>query len=144
MSTVGCGRNAALVFAGMPADGGHAEFGYAGAMYGTGVCAGQDDPPNCLEIDIIEANSLATMYTAHPCNATAGKCSGYGCGLNPYPLGHKDFYGRGSNYTIDTTKPFTIITRFITTDGTDAGDLKEVQQLYFQNGQMIFTPEVAD
>ncbi|XP_046446265.1 probable 1,4-beta-D-glucan cellobiohydrolase B isoform X3 [Daphnia pulex] len=142
MSTVGCGRNAAAGFHAMPADGGHAEFGYAGAIYGTGFCDGQDDPPNCLEMDIIEANSLATMFTAHPCNATAGKCSAYGCGLNSYPLGHKDFYGRGSNYAVDTTKPFTIITRFITTDGMDTGDLKEVQQLYVQNGQMIFTPEV--
>jgi hypothetical protein len=142
MSTVGCGRNAAIDFTGMPADGGQADFGYAGALYGTGFCDAQDDPPNCVEMDVIESNSLAIMNTAHPCNATSGKCSAYGCGLNPYPLGHKDFYGRGSNYTVDTTKPFTIITRFVTTDGTDTGDLKEVQQLYVQNGQMISTPQV--
>ena len=73
MSTVGCGRNAAFFFTGMPADGGQADFGYAGALYGTGSCGGFDDPPNCVEMDIIESNSLAIMYTAHPCHATSGK-----------------------------------------------------------------------
>ena len=73
MPTVGCGRNAAVGFHGIPADGGQADFGYAGALYGTGFCDGQDDPPNCVEMDIIESNSLAIMYTAHPCHATSGK-----------------------------------------------------------------------
>ena len=141
LSAVGCGMNAAIDLTGMPADGGQADYGYAGAPYGTGFCDGQDDPPNCLEMDILESNSLAIMYTVHPCNGT--KCSAYGCGLNPYAVGRRDFYGRGSNYSIDTTKPFTVVTRFITVDGTDMGDLKEIQQVYVQNGQMISAPQVT-
>lgn len=140
LSTVGCGLNAAIDLTRMPADGGQSEFGYAGAIYGTGFCDGQDDPPNCEEMDIWEANSLATMFTVHPCNGT--KCSAYGCGFNSYALGQRKFYGRGSNYTVDTTKPFTVVTRFVTTDGTDNGDLKEIQQLYVQDGQKFQLPQV--
>ena len=79
LSTVGCGLNAALNLDAMPADGGQS-MGYTGAAYGTGVCDGGDYPPNCAEMDVLEANSLATMFTIHPCNAT--NCNGYGCGLN--------------------------------------------------------------
>ena len=77
LSTVGCGMNAAIDFTCMPVDGGKMKYNFTGAQYGTGFCGGEDDPPNCLELDIIEANSLATMYTIHPCNGT--KCNAYGC-----------------------------------------------------------------
>ena len=140
LSTVGCGMNAAIDFTCMPVDGGKMKYNFTGAQYGTGFCGGEDDPPNCLELDIIEANSLATMYTIHPCNGT--KCNAYGCGLNNYPLGYKNCYGRGSNFSLDTTKPFTVVTRFTTTDGTDNGDLKEVQQFYIQDGKQIESPQV--
>lgn len=144
MSTVGCGLNAALDFTGMPADGGKSDYGFAGAYYGTGACGGFEDWPNCEELDIWEANSLATMVTVHPCNGTgnATKCNEYGCGFNPYPLGRPDFYGRGSNYSVDTTQVFTIVTRFTTTDGTDDGELKDIQQFYIQNGKTVSLPQV--
>jgi hypothetical protein len=142
LSNVGCGMNAAIDFTRMPFDGGKIKYNYTGAQYGTGFCDGQDDPPNCHEMDIWEANSLSTMYTVHPCNETSGKCNSYGCGLNNYPLGYKNFYGRGSNFAVDTTKPFSVVTRFITTDGTDNGDLKEIQQIYVQDGKMIESPTV--
>ena len=142
LSTVGCGLNAAVVMSAMPLDGGQMKYNYTGAQYGTGFCDGQDNPPNCLEMDLWEANSLATSYTVHPCNETTGKCNAFGCFINNYPFGVKDFYGRGSNYSVDTTKPFTVVTRFITTDGTVNGDLKEVRQLYVQDGKMIESLQV--
>lgn len=142
LSTVGCGLNAALDLTGMPADGGKEQFGYAGAYYGTGACGGFEEYPNCEEMDIWEANSLATMVTVHPCNGT--RCNEYGCGFNPYPLGHPEFYGRGSTYTVDTTRPFTVVTRFVTSDGTDNGDLKDIQQFYVQDGRTIQLPQVMD
>merc|ERR1712007_268613 len=43
----------------------------------------------------------------------------------------------GSNFKIDTTKPIQVTTQFITEDNTDSGKLKEVKQLYHQNGQTI-------
>ena len=147
VSAVGCGLNAAVNLNGMPADGGSELFGYAGAAYGTGFCDGQDNATNCVEMDVLEPNSLAIMYTVHPCNETSiasetSICSAYGCGLNPYPLGRQDFYGRGPEYPVDTTKPFTIVTRFVTVDGTDDGDLKEIQQVYIQDGKEIDAPMV--
>ena len=61
----------------------------------------------------------------------------------PYPLGKKNFFGRGSSYSVDTTKPFTLTTRFITDDGKDTGNLKEIQQIYKQNGKKIPNPTVT-
>merc|ERR1712159_970050 len=49
----------------------------------------------------------------------------------------KKFFGPGSDFKIDTTKPVQVTTRFITEDNTDSGKLKEVKQLYHQNGQTI-------
>merc|ERR1711963_1171264 len=40
-------------------------------------------------------------------------------------------------YKVDTTKPFTIVTQFITDDGTDTGTLVDIVRFYVQNGQVI-------
>ena len=68
-------------------------------------------------------------------------CDKDGCGLNPYRNGVKNFYGPGSTYSVDTTKPFTIVTQFVTTNGTDNGDLSEVRRFYVQNGKKIVFPK---
>ena len=91
LSTVGCGLNAAVVMSAMPLDGGQMKYNYTGAQYGTGFCDGQDNPPNCLEMDLWEANSLATSYTVHPCNETTGKCNAFGCFINNHRLVLKTF-----------------------------------------------------
>lgn len=52
-------------------------------------------------------------------------------------MGDKSYYGPGSNYAVDTSSPFTVVTQFITTDGTDNGDLKEIRRFYVQNGRRI-------
>ncbi len=156
----------------------------AGAKYGTGYCDAQcphdlkfingeancedwvpspTDPNSgtghygtcCNEMDIWEANSISTAYTAHVCTVQGqyrcegsacgddskgerhtGVCDKDGCDFNPYRLGDKTFFGP-SNYTIDTTKPITVTTQFITTDGTDNGDLSEIRRLWVQNGKVI-------
>merc|ERR1739845_48462 len=41
---------------------------------------------------------------------------------------------------VDSTKPITVTTQFITADGTDTGKLKEVKQFYTQNGKTIEHP----
>merc|ERR1711862_402775 len=43
------------------------------------------------------------------------------CDINPYRMGNLDFYGRGSQYSVNTLKPMTLVTQFLTTDGTDSG-----------------------
>jgi len=124
----------------------------AGAKYGTGYCDAQcphdikfiNGEPNlldwqpsdvdgnsgtgrygscCVEMDIWEANSLATAFTPHSCTVDrATRCEGAACGDNDkgerfdgvcdkngcdfqtYRLGNTAFYGRGAQFQIDTTK----------------------------------------
>jgi cellulose 1,4-beta-cellobiosidase len=59
--------------------------------------------------------------------------------LNPFRSGVKDFFGPGK--TVDTTKPLTVVTQFLTTDGTDNGDLKEIRRLFVQDGKVINHPK---
>jgi len=39
--------------------------------------------------------------------------------------------------TVDTSKPFTVVTQWISSDNTDKGDLVEIRRLYVQNGKVI-------
>ncbi|KAG6815808.1 hypothetical protein H0H93_008971, partial [Arthromyces matolae] len=106
----------------------------------------------CPEMDIWEANSISAAYTAHPCTDTTGlsicngtacgtasryatECDPDGCDFNSYRLGDTTFYGPGM--TVDTTKKFTVVTQFISSDGTASGDLTEIRRLYVQNGVVI-------
>jgi len=47
-------------------------------------------------------------------------------------MGDTTFYGPGKK--IDTTKKITVVTQFITSDGTSSGDLTEIRRVYVQNG----------
>lgn len=161
----------------------------AGAGYGTGYCDAQcphdakfiDGEPNildwgpvpgvpdsgagrygtcCVEMDLWEANSLATALTAHSCAATrqtrcesaadcgddeqryAGMCDKDGCDFQTYRLGNTSFYGPGTAFTLDTTRPFTLVTQFLTEDGTDDGKLVEIRRHYTQDSVTIPTPAI--
>jgi len=52
----------------------------------------------------------------------------------------KDFFGAGSSFTVDSAKPMTVVTQFITDDGTDTGTLVEIRRLYVQGGKVINSP----
>ncbi|KAG9218897.1 hypothetical protein CCMSSC00406_0000989 [Pleurotus cornucopiae] len=150
----------------------------AGAKYGTGYCdsqcphdikfingeanvldwAGSPNDANagtgrygacCSEMDIWEANSMASAYTPHPCSVTGirrcsgtecgdgdnrygGVCDKDGCDFNSFRMGDKNFLGKGK--TIDTTKKITVVTQFITDNGSATGKLSEIRRIYVQNG----------
>jgi len=110
-------------------------------------------------MDIWEANSMANAYTPHPCDFTGqlrcegtdcgdndsgerydGVCDKDGCDINPYRMGNRMFYGRGSEYEVNTLKPVTVVTQFLTTDGTDDGELSEMVRFYVQDGNVIESP----
>merc|ERR1719223_2335047 len=62
-----------------------------------------------------------------------------GCDINAYRMGVTDFYGAGSQFQVDTTKPFTVVTRF-----TASGDtLTDIEQVYVQDGKEISHPAYA-
>ncbi|KAL2868917.1 glycoside hydrolase family 7 protein [Aspergillus lucknowensis] len=108
----------------------------------------------CAEMDIWEANSISTAFTPHPCDTPgqercdgdscggtyspdryAGTCDPDGCDFNSFRQGNESFYGPGM--IVDTNSPFTIVTQFITDDGTDTGALSEIKRFYVQDGQVI-------
>ena len=156
VTTLGCGLNGALYFSEMPLDG----LLPAGAAYGTGYgdaqcptdvkfvggLANTDKTGSCSnEYDIWEANSVTNAFTAHPCSITEPSvpCTGDSCNVcdkagadyNSYRLGNTTLYGKGNQ--VDTTKPFEVVTQFITSDGTDNGDLVRIQRYYVQGGKNI-------
>ncbi|KIO21212.1 glycoside hydrolase family 7 protein [Tulasnella calospora MUT 4182] len=109
----------------------------------------------CAEMDLWQANSFSTVMAAHSCNLSGrskceddqcggsassgirynGFCDPDGCDFNPYRMGNPSFYGSGK--TIDTTKKFTVVTQFITDNGTPSGSLVEIRRKYIQNGVTI-------
>merc|ERR1719393_1203633 len=121
----------------------------------------------CTELDMWEANSISQAYTMHSCavdgqtrcegidcgdNAGAvtpeahrfeGVCDKNGCDFATNRLGEKTFYGPGSSFEVDTTKPFTVVTQFVTDSGEDSGKVNEVRRFYVQDGKKIETPTVT-
>jgi len=110
----------------------------------------------CSEMDIWESNKQASAYTPHPCKTKGqyrcegtecgdietherykGVCDKDGCDLNAFRSGNKTFFGAASSFAVDSSKPMTVVTQFITTDGTKSGDLKEIRRLWVQNGKVI-------
>ncbi|KAI5782026.1 cellulose 1,4-beta-cellobiosidase precursor [Peziza echinospora] len=112
----------------------------------------------CPEMDIWEANKISSAFTPHACSQPAGayRCDGLecgdgddrysgvcdkdGCDINTYRMGNKNFYGPGSGFTIDSTKKITVVTQFITSDGTANGNLIEIRRKWVQNGIVYETP----
>jgi cellulose 1,4-beta-cellobiosidase len=110
-------------------------------------------------MDIWEANNAATAFTPHPCNTTqvyacqgpdcgngdnryTGVCDKDGCDMNAYRMGDKSFYGFGANYSVDTSKKFTVVTQFYTLGNQANGTLGEIRRLYIQNGTVIQNAKV--
>merc|ERR1712039_988265 len=54
-----------------------------------------------------------------------------------YRVGAHAHFGMGPDFEVDSTQPVTVITQFVTTDGTDEGDLAEIRRLYVQGGKLI-------
>merc|ERR1711957_905177 len=116
----------------------------------------------CQEMDIWEANSRATAYTPHPCSKLGltrcegiecgvndkgerylGLCDKDGCDFNSYRMGDTSFYGQGPTFDVDTMKPMTVMTQFLTHDDTDTGDLSEIRRLYVQDGVVVPNSEAT-
>ncbi|CAE8725890.1 unnamed protein product [Polarella glacialis] len=135
VSTLACGLNGAVYFVEMD------------EMGGKGKAAG----------NAAGANKQATAFTPHPCSTTGPvRCTGIDCGIgdgeldrykglcdkdgcdsNAYRLGAKSYYGDGPQFQVDSSKPMTVVTQFLTSNGADDGDLVEIRRLYLQDGKLI-------
>jgi cellulose 1,4-beta-cellobiosidase len=109
----------------------------------------------CPEMDILEANREAGAFTAHPCTAVGpqvcegadqcgdkgqnitGYCDKDGCGFSDFRMGNKKYWCPGSDCTVDTSRKMTVVTQFLTSDGTDAGDLVEIKRFYLQGARVL-------
>ncbi|KAF7334722.1 Glucanase [Mycena venus] len=104
----------------------------------------------CPEMDVWEANKIATAYAAHPCSIlgqstctgtgcsapnshgilfTQGTCDQAGCDFNSYRMGDTTFYGPG--LPVDTSQKITVVTQFI------GSPITEIKRFYVQNGNVI-------
>jgi cellulose 1,4-beta-cellobiosidase len=105
----------------------------------------------CPELRLWDANKEAASMSMHPCaGAEPQRCEGdecermcdsAGCRFDHAELGVAGFFGKGAE--VDTTKPITVVTQFITSDGTDTGLLSEVRRYYVQNGQVVSNAAAA-
>ncbi|GKT50821.1 endoglucanase type C [Colletotrichum spaethianum] len=156
-----CGMNGALYLSEMPADGGKntSSLNKLGPSWGTGYCDAQCFKTSfingvgnfegkgscCNELDIWEANSRATHIAPHPCSLSglykctgeecekAGVCDKSGCSWNPNNVNATNYYGRGDDFEVDTTRKFTVVTQF----PSENGKLKELRRMYIQDGKVI-------
>ncbi|KAK6839969.1 glycoside hydrolase family 7 protein [Apiospora arundinis] len=137
MSLLGCGLNGALYLDEMDMSGNRGEFNPAGAQYGTGYCDAQcynktmiNAQPNlnnsgacCHEMDIWEANGLATAMTPHTC-AKPGPflCTGDECGQQAFRDHHPD--NTSGTATNGAGKVLSEIRRVYLQDGKTVSEAK--------------------
>jgi cellulose 1,4-beta-cellobiosidase len=103
-------------------------------------------------MDIWEANSISNAVTPHPCTTVGqsmcetdacggtyssdrygGECDPDGCDFNPYRMGNTTFYGSGSDFNVDTSRVFTVVTQFIESGGA----LSSIKRFFVQDGNVI-------
>jgi len=174
VSKLGCGLNGAVYTVELPLNGVTDEAGPSyGIGYGDAQSPKDikyvDGKPNiaklgvsAFEFDIAEINNQATQMAVHNCknkgvvscdNPTScgndeyrysGPCDADGGYYNPYQSGNRTLYGFGKNFVIDTSRPFTIKTQFITDDKTDNGNLVEIRRFYIQDGKKINGGSLTD
>ncbi|KIO25536.1 hypothetical protein M407DRAFT_75572 [Tulasnella calospora MUT 4182] len=108
---------------------------YSGNAWDASLCP---DPATCAQNCAVDGADYSGTYgitTSGNALTLNGVCDPDGCDFNSYRQGDTGFYGPGK--TVDTTKKFTIVTQFITDNGTATGKLTEIRRLYVQNGVVI-------
>jgi len=109
----------------------------------------------CAEMDLWEANKVATAFTPHPaanpglkicmkdeeCGSQDGDrfiapTDRDGCDLNAWRMGDQTFYGPGPEFQVNTLQPFQVVTQFHAPDG----ELVGIEQFYVQNGMPVHHP----
>lgn len=159
-SKLPCGMNGALYLSEMHPKGGPSPLNQVGAKRGGGYCDAQcftfpflEGVGNvegkgacCNEMDIYEHNSRSNAFVPHPCNITGvyggnaaesafeGVCDEWGCGYNPYGINQPNFFGRGSGFAVDTTRPYQVVTSF---PADKNGKLDRIERRYVQDGKVI-------
>lgn len=90
--------------------------------------------PQCARVELMEANTLGFKTASFPCES--GSCSDFSDST-----AYADFgaYGPGPEYEIDSTRTFTVQSRFIAMEAADGnvGDLKRIETTLIQGANQI-------
>mmetsp|Transcript_98405 Transcript_98405/g.195128 ORF Transcript_98405/g.195128 Transcript_98405/m.195128 type:complete len:593 (-) Transcript_98405:104-1882(-) len=128
ISRVGCACNLAVYLIAQPARGrnGYPNPGPQGDYY---CDANKVQGQWCPEIDIMEANRHVFAATPHMCDTPNSRghysnCDRSGMGQNTRDK--PGVYGYGSEFTINTYKPFIVTTEFVTEDGYHLSGMRTV------------------
>eukprot|EP01084_Bolivina_argentea_P073720 133768_1 len=141
LSEISCSCNANLFFNSMP--GYYANGKPDPGQHGHYYCDANDGNKEwCWEMDIMEANKFVTATTAHQCSQNPGthitSCDRGGCQTNSHNVDGNSM-GPGSQYKIDTTKPFTYAINFgsmyqvTLTQGTSKFQYQPCNQANYRN-----------
>lgn len=173
LSTAGCGLNSAVYLVEMPLTDPSGVGSAYGMNYGDAQCAedikwvaGSVNFGNrgacSMEMDLLEANRHATAFTVHPCNTKgvtlcrnastcgtgsfrySGLCDRNGADYNPYRMGDRKMYGEGSDFQIDSRRPFKVVTRFYTHNRQASGDLVRIERVLIQDKKEVAVGEITD
>jgi len=95
--------------------------------------AKSDGEPQCARIELMEANIWGFKTASFPCES--GKCADIS---DSTAYADTSEYGPGSVHMIDSTRTFTVETRFIAMEsGGEAGDLLEIETTLIQGPNAI-------
>jgi len=98
---------------------------------------GEDVDPQCSRVELMEANTYGFKASSFPCDFDSCPSGSDSSVVIPAAS-----YGPGSNYLIDTLRPFTVKTKFFgSVDGTDAdgqiGDLTKIETCLIQGANEV-------
>ena len=120
------------------------------------ACSGQYGTC-CTEIDLWEANRISAAFTTHTCTTkgdtpgmchgtkcddsgedrSSGVCGKNSCDIQAWRFGVRNFYGPRDRFKVNSAKPVTVTTQFLTDDGTGSGTINKFKQFYTQNGKTV-------
>jgi hypothetical protein len=130
-------------------------YGPAGSSGGCSIQANSNNMGTIMAPPTIETDPIACCAL---CNQTAG-CAGFtfvastsNCFLKSKlgtPVADPDAtsgnpVAPSAGGSVDTTQPFTVVSQFLTSDGTDAGDLVEIRRFFVQGGKKIAHPSATN
>jgi cellulase len=82
-------------------------------------------------------NCIRTRDSEATCGQPKGYCDKWACACNAYSHGHRDFYRRNRNKTVDTNRKMTVVTQFVASNGRSDGKLADIKHVYIQDGKVI-------
>jgi len=148
LSQAGCACNVAVYLIQAPARDPSGNFSVGECPWSPYYCdANRVCGQWCPELDIMEANDHVFSSTLHKCDAPDANghyynCERGGCGHNTRSLGGSA-YGPGSGFTIDTTRPFEVVTEFHGSATSFTGLKTKLRQMHGEEERLLVLENAA-